>query len=57
MGLHLEQAETGRDTRSNGLSEKLERGIARADGGRRGIAGSTTRNVADNEQFSDVTWR
>jgi hypothetical protein len=26
---HLEQADTGRDTRSNGLSEKLERGIAR----------------------------
>jgi hypothetical protein len=25
--LHLEQADTGRDTRNNGLSEKLERGI------------------------------
>jgi hypothetical protein len=27
--LHLEQADTGRDTRNSGLSEKLDRGIAR----------------------------
>lgn len=28
MSLHLEQADTGRDTRNKGLSEKLDRGIS-----------------------------
>lgn len=28
MSLHLEQADTGLDTRNKGLSEKLDRGIS-----------------------------
>lgn len=32
MALHLEQADTGRDTRNKGLSEKLDLGISPAPG-------------------------